>query len=587
MTAIAQAGILAFGPEPVLDTMAHESVDTLFGDSILSSYAASGTPESLMAYEDLRDLPVPGQITIEVLTGSNLTGDFTVHGVKFGETAEGTEVVAFGGDKGPHSTTAVFTSVTQIDVPSAGSRTIKIGHRMAPIIFRHRAADIDLSAIDDVRLGPPEIGGIPTPTFPYKGGQLVTGGATLYPRLENSFLYLLWAAIGYHTGYTEEGGAGTYLYEEGTVNAEYIDDVHAAITLGAAPQNITTNIVNPSDPSKIAVLREYAGTTEWTGDVVITGTDENGDPATETLTFTSGSGLEEDVLETAGLFETVTQIDVPTRTSVGTDIAKVGFLMYDHALTFNPGEGLSACIPWMTFYKFIPSGTCEAADTDSLWEMYEDCKLVGVLFTLPNDAPIAARFDVLGRKWHFSESNPATYMAGYEDYQSIPVGCHTGGWIKIPTYSESELPIVSAQMAIANTPLDIRQEKRYGTPELDDVTIVSRAFTIDMIVRWADADLYRRVYTGDVAGTEWTEKPFVESLDVEAVSNGHPDDCAAPWKLRVECPSVMFAINGGVRLAGNQAVMLRVTGTALAPTTGEYITVTLTNRDRLYRWPVS
>jgi len=594
MTATAQAGILAFGPQPVKDTMAHESVDAEFTDSLLSDYTLDGSPHTLETPADLRELPVPGKLVFTKVSGASLTADFVVTGIEFGDPLDATpvtETVAFAGDT-VLRTTKVFRAVTSIAVPAGAGRVFRIGHRMAPVAFRHRAADIDLSAIDDVRMGPMEIGGVPVPTFPYKGGQLVTGGATLYPRLESSFLYLLWGAVGFKEGQELAGGV-TYLYEEGVINEEAIAaiiDSHA-LTVGASTVLAAAMLEQPSDPSRITVRRSMADAgTPWTGNVVITGTDSADAALVETLTFGSGSGAAEtDILETEGLFKTLVSVEFPGYTTGATDVADVGYAMYDHVFTYNPGEGLAACLPWMSFYKFIPSGACTPNSTDSLWEEYEDCKIAGMQLTLPNDGPIVSRFDVLGRKWHFSETNPLTYMGEYEDYQSVPVGCHTGGWIKIPTYSASELPVVSAQLSMANTPLDIRQEKVYGSPDLDDITIVSRAVGIDLVVKWRDPDLYRKIYTGSVDGTEWSEKPFVESLDVLAVSNSHPFDCASPWKLRLECPSVLFQIGGGVRLAGNQAVMLRMTGTAIAPSNDAtpYVTVTLTNRDRLYRWPTS
>ena len=62
--------------------------------------------------------------------------------------------------------------------------------------YKHRSADIDLAVMDDARIGPPEIGGVPTPTIPYKAGVAVSGGATIYPRLENTFGWLLLCALG-------------------------------------------------------------------------------------------------------------------------------------------------------------------------------------------------------------------------------------------------------------------------------------------------------------------------------------------------------------------------------------------------------
>jgi hypothetical protein len=340
----------------------------------------------------------------------------------------------------------------------------------APVMYRHRATDIDLSAIDDQRIGPQEVGGIAVPTFPYKAGQMSAGGFTVFPRLANYFGWLLYAGLG-----TKAAGVG-----------------HPGV---------------------------------------------------------------------AG--------------------------MYDHAFKFYTTEGYETKIPWNTFYKYIPGDMSAETPTDSdLYEIYKDCKVLGLNFTLPNDGPISARVDVMGRSWVLSDTAPMAWSNTFEDYQSIPIGCHTGGHIKIPEFSANALPIVQATVGLQNTPLDIRQEKVYGSPELDDITIVSRQLTVDLVVKWNDPQLYRKIYTGSVSGTEWAERPFVQDLEIVAHSNDYATG-TTPYQLKVEAPSIVYQVQGGVRLAGPNAVMMRLTGTALAPSAGDYCTFTLSNLQSEYTWPAA
>jgi hypothetical protein len=584
MTATALSGILAFGPQPIKDTMAHQSVDTVVAGGLLQAIPLTGSPQATFN-TGLQPLPGPSFAAI-TLTGGSLSATFTVNGTKFGETTASSEAIALLFASSGVGT-SVWESITSIDLPAGSGKTAYIGYRQAPVIMRHRAADIDLSAIDDVRLGPNEIGGKPVPTFPYKAGQQVGGGATLYPRLENSLAWIIWAAMGYHNGERTWNGGLIYLDHEGTPDVSDAALIHADITLTAGTQAITTAFTQPTpDPARIAVLFKPAGAAWLAGDVVVTGTDSADAPQTETLYFSGGSELGT-MLQTTALFKTVTQVDLPVRAQANDEVS-VGYAMWNHVFTYNPVAGLEACIPWMTFYKYIPSGSCDPDAADALWELYEDCKVLGTVFTLPNNGPMTARFDVLGRKWAFSDSQPMTYLKGYEDYQSIPIGCHTGGGIKIPTYSNDELKVVSAQIGMVNAPLDVAQEKVIGSPDLEDVTVVSRSMSIDMVLKWVDADLYRRIYTGSITGTEWTEKPFVESAEIITVSNDNADDVNVPYELKFEAPTVLFQIPGGVRLAGNQAVMVRLTGTALDPGAGEdYFTLTLKNRQQRYHWPIA
>ena len=338
----------------------------------------------------------------------------------------------------------------------------------ATTYYQHRASDIDLAAISDDRLGPPEVGGINTPTIPYRAGLVATGGATLNPRLEDTFGWLLYGALGAHS-----------------VTAD------------------------------------------------------------------------EDVLG-----NTVTGYQ-------------------HHEFTFDTD---TAFIPWMSFRKEVPAVD---ATTDH-GEIYVDCKILNFALALPNDGLITTRLDVLGRMATGTqfESNPSwsydnTQM---EDYPSIPIGSVTGGYLKIPTFSATALPITAANVTLTNAPLDMRQEKVFGSPYLEDVTITGRALTVDMVVKWTDPQLYRSILTGTTNGTNWTAAPFVSDLDVVTRSPSLAGTTGESYALRVEAPAVMYQVVGGIRLAGNNAVMLRVQGTAIA-STSDYVTVHLGNEATAYTWP--
>lgn len=82
--------------------------------------------------------------------------------------------------------------------------------QVATSFYRHRAIDVDLSVMDDTRLGPLEVGGTPVPTFPYKAGYAVQGGATIQPRLEDTLGWLLYAALGDVTSTESPGSSGLY-----------------------------------------------------------------------------------------------------------------------------------------------------------------------------------------------------------------------------------------------------------------------------------------------------------------------------------------------------------------------------------------
>lgn len=338
---------------------------------------------------------------------------------------------------------------------------------IATEFFKHFAADIDLAPVSDDRLGAPEIGGDPVPTFPYRGGVMVGGGATINPRLQDTFGWLL-------TG-------------------------------------------------------------------------------------------------VAGACAVATDKDVTGATVTGFN---------HHSFTFST---VKSHVPFMTFQKVIPGNTT----TEFLGEQYQDCKIVSMAIACPNDGPISVRLDVLGRKPAYDDNPSYTYEnTQFEDYKSVPVASVEGSYLKVPAFSANALPITQATITLANQPLDVRQEKNFGSPYLDDVTIVGRQLTVDMILKWTDPQLYLDIITGSTTGTTWTASPWVSDLKVLTLSSGLAiDSPVQPFQFMVEAPAVMYQLVGGIRLAGNGAVMMRVQGTAIA-STGTYYTLHLGNeRTTAYTFP--
>lgn len=92
--------------------------------------------------------------------------------------------------------------------------------------------------------------------------------------------------------------------------------VHAAVTLGAAAQDVTTAITNPTVPRNIIVKGNAAGIA---GDVVITGTNYAGDAITETIALNGATAV-----AGAKAFKTVTKISLPAKTAESGDTVSVG-----------------------------------------------------------------------------------------------------------------------------------------------------------------------------------------------------------------------------------------------------------------------
>jgi hypothetical protein len=334
----------------------------------------------------------------------------------------------------------------------------------ATTFYRHRAVDIDLSILDDVRLGQLEVGGTPIPTFPYKAGVMVGGGFTIQPRLKDTLGWLLYGALG-------------------------------KCTTSAADDN------------------------------------------------PSGGSVKQHV--------------------------------------FEMDSSAPAYVPWMSFRKYIPPKGSDL--TTDLGERYVDCKITQLGMESGTDTPLTSRVDVTGRTFVLDDAaSDWTYANDYEDYQSIPVACQTGGFIKV---AGVELPVVAARFGWQNQPLDPRQEHVIGDPFLEDVTILTRSFNYDITVKWSDPTLYRKVLTGDASGTAWSARPFTASFDIKLLSSEDVTGYTGyPYSLRVEGDKLMMQQVGGVRLAAGQAIMMRFQGQAIEGG-ANYAKFTLKNLVTGYTWP--
>jgi len=96
------------------------------------------------------------------------------------------------------------------------------------------------------------------------------------------------------------------------------DGVHAAITMLATTQTITTGITNPVTPRNISITGAKAGETP-TGDVVITGTDIFDQVITDTIALDG-----DNTVQGVKAFKTVTSIAIPVRVTEA-DTVSIGW----------------------------------------------------------------------------------------------------------------------------------------------------------------------------------------------------------------------------------------------------------------------
>ena len=257
--------------------------------------------------------------------------------------------------------------------------------------------------------------------------------------------------------------------------------------------------------------------------------------------------------------------------------------MYNH--TFKLKASDPSFVPYMSFRKYIPPS--DGTTATDLGEVFTDCKIVNLNVTLPNNGPINARVDVIGRAFaHDLAPNLWTYANDFESWESIPIACAVDGYIKFNTGSGLvELPVVQASVNFVNVPLDLKQERIYGDPFIYDVTPVQRRLEFDLLVKWKNPDLYNQIRTGSPTGTAWSSAPTVGGFEAKAVSSVPMTGQTEPWSLTFAAAECALSLVGGIQLASNQSIMMRFKGTALANAIN-FASIVLKNLKTAYAWPV-
>lgn len=87
--------------------------------------------------------------------------------------------------------------------------------------YRHKAAQVQMGAVDQTQVFPMEVGGAIVPTGAFKTGYFYAGQFTIIPRLEDTFGWLLYGAMGNVSSITDQPVAGMtrHIFRHNPTNA--------------------------------------------------------------------------------------------------------------------------------------------------------------------------------------------------------------------------------------------------------------------------------------------------------------------------------------------------------------------------------
>ena len=258
-----------------------------------------------------------------------------------------------------------------------------------------------------------------------------------------------------------------------------------------------------------------------------------------------------------------------------------------HRFTFDPESSFN--IPWLSMRTSVPGGSPDK----TYGEICFDAKVAAWRLDIPAAGLLGSTVSFVGRKSEYptpAETNAWTYANTTEDSTSAPISGKGSFLVGGSTY-----PITGASIEITNNLTTPQQEFVIGSYHPDDFVPLSRAVTIRIVYKWDNPDLYKRILTGSVDGTEWDSLPFIQDTagatkafeaEFSSPANIAGSSPETPFSLKVIADRVVWQIDrGGIQLQAGNIIQVPYIGTVLEPASGdEYIQFILQN-DSTYTIP--
>ena len=244
---------------------------------------------------------------------------------------------------------------------------------------------------------------------------------------------------------------------------------------------------------------------------------------------------------------------------------------WSHVFKFASGP---TSLPWMGFRKLVPGSA-------TLGLIGQGCKINSMRFIVPQGGILQARVDVIGRLPTFPEAPAWTYDAAMEDDLSLVISTVLNGFVKLPTYSANALPFTSLAVNMVNNINPFQRELIIGSPYMDDIIPLTRAMSIEGVVKWTNPDLYQAINGGTVSATAWAQACFYTDFQAKILS-ANEVVATKPFSFQIDAAKVAWTQNGPIRLVGAGELEMRLMGTVLKPNTGEYATLTILNDNASY-----
>jgi len=240
---------------------------------------------------------------------------------------------------------------------------------------------------------------------------------------------------------------------------------------------------------------------------------------------------------------------------------------YEHY--FPSGADSTAPTTYLTGRRQIPGGTVH-------YEQMEDLVISRMLFNLAGGEYVSARFDMMGRT--ITAPDGAAWVHTPKGYDSVPISCRGG--VELPDGSSLETAS-AATIEVVNVIPPINRVLTVGSYYPYDYPILTRNITFSFDHLYETDTLYELLYWN---GTAWQPTIYSTTFDVYVQSASDITGASDPYELKFWSANMEWTCEP-LRLVGGDLILLRITGTMAAATSGFDWYVRLKNNTEEYVWP--
>lgn len=389
---------------------------------------------------------------------------------------------------------------------------------------------------------PIEAGSSILPRGNYKSGIWGGGQVNMLPRLSKNLGYLLVAAMGLDTPATGK---------KVSIAAPLTIASYAQTSLGTTI-DVTTSAVHGLVTGDTCIIKGATGTnaSRLNGYWTVTTVD------TDTLTLVGST------YAAAGIVVTNAKLTPDIVACVGSNV---------HVFTYNTSE---SNIPYFVVRRLLEG-------TAALGEQVKDNRISSLDFNIPNVGPLTASLSAMGRVPDGVDMFIDTTTGWVADYDSEAAFGLSTDPNSLISFEGVELQCTGLSFSINNNLLNPDAGRIIGSQTPLDFPVLSRSISVQATILVTDYEMYRKLYTGAIDGTQWSTAIVNGDLNVKTLA---PTTFAATsespqylLQMITKGGNVQFSLPQPLPMNPNQPIVMTLNGSLVKPASGTYAELRMHN----------